>query len=182
MFNPRSPPPSYASAPTTMPLLAGAVTKIVSEMFLAAGLKETVCAPWNSSHGGCFMGGKNQLWKLDGTVLFDANGGGTGATLSADGDDTAAFILAPGAMMADVESYEAKYPLPYLFRRKRKDSGGYGQFQGGFGGEAAVMIHGSEKWQVGFRSLGRKVACTSGILGGYPANSHIQGFLFRPAL
>ena len=179
MYNPSYPAPSYASPATTMTLLSGTVTKVISEMSLAAGLKDTVCAPWNSSHSGCFMGGKSQYNRLEGTVLFDANGGGTGATLTADGDDTSAFILAPGAMMADVESYEAKYPLMYLFRRKRQNSGGYGQFQGGSGGEAAVMIHGSDSWQVGFRSIGQKVSCTSGILGGYPANSHLHGFVFR---
>jgi N-methylhydantoinase B len=181
MFNPSYPAPCFAAPPTTMTLLSGTVTKIVSEMCLAAGLQDTVCAPWDSSHSGCFMGGRSQFGRLEGTVLFDANGGGTGATLSDDGDDTSAFILAPGAMMADVESYEAKYPLMYLFRRKRQNSGGYGQFQGGLGGEAAVMIHGSQDWQVGFRSIGQKVTCTSGILGGYPANSHLHAFVFRSA-
>lgn len=178
LFNPRYPSSTFADAPTTGPLLAGTVTKVIAEMCLAAGLKDTVCAPWNSSHSGVFMGGQTQYGGLEGTVTFDANSGGTGATLQADGDDTAAFILAPGAMMADVESYESKYPLLYIFRRKRQNSGGYGKFQGGLAHESAVMVHGTESWRVGFRSIGRKVACTSGILGGYPANSHLHGFVF----
>lgn len=181
LFNPQYPASTFADAPTTLPLLAGTLTKIISEMCLAAGLRDVVCAPWNSSHGGVFMGGQTQFGELEGTVTFDANSGGTGATLRADGDDTAAFLLAPGAMMADVESYESKYPLLYLFRRKRQNSGGYGKFQGGLAHESAVMIHGTKNWKVGFRSIGRKVACTSGILGGYPANSHLHGFLFRSA-
>ncbi len=181
IFNPEYPAPTYASPPTTAVLLAGAIARVVAEISLAAGLRDTVCAPWNTTQGGCFQGGRNQLGRLEGTVLFDANGGGTGATLTADGDDTSAFILAPGSRMADVESYEVKYPLLYLFRRKRQNSGGYGKFQGGLGGEAAVMIHGSKRWQVGFRSMGQKVTSTTGILGAYPANSNPLGFIFRLA-
>jgi N-methylhydantoinase B len=125
------------------------------------------------------MGGTSQHGNFDATATFDANGGGTGATLTEDGDDTAAFILAPGAMMADVESYESRFPLMYMFRRKRENSGGYGQFQGGLGGEAGVMIHGTDNWKVGFRTIGRKVAATTGIFGGYPANSSVNGYVRR---
>ena len=52
--------------------------------------------------------------------------------------------------MADVESYEVKYPLLYLFRRKRQNLGGYGQFQGGLGGEAAVNIFPDLNFRAGF--------------------------------
>ncbi|MDP6429004.1 MAG: hydantoinase B/oxoprolinase family protein [Rhodospirillales bacterium] len=180
MFNPIYPAPVYGSPPTTASLLAGNVTRIISEMSFAAGSESSVCAPWMSSQYGLFMGGKTQYGKFDATATFDANGGGTGATLIADGDDTSAFILAPGAMMADVESYEARFPLLYLFRRKRRNSGGYGEFQGGLGGEAGVMVHGTDRWGVGFRTIGHKVVSTVGIFGGYPADSSLNGYVFRP--
>jgi N-methylhydantoinase B len=179
VINPYYPCPVNASPPTASALLAGAVTKVVSRMNMAAGFTEEVCAPWLSNWNGVFMGGINQHQRLQGTITMDANGGGTGATASLDGDDTAAFILAPGALMADVESYEAKNPLLYLFRRQREDSGGHGKFRGGCGGEAAVLIHNTHTYRLGFRGVGKYIAATSGIYGGYPADSINNGFIFN---
>ena len=178
VINPIYPCPVNASPPTASALLAGAVTKVVSRMNMAAGFTEEVCAPWLSNWNGVFMGGINQHQRLQGTITMDANGGGTGATPFLDGGDTAAFLLAPGALMADVESYEAKNPLLYLFRRQREDSRGHGKFRGGCGGEAAVFIHNSQNYRLGFRGVGKYVAATAGIFGGYPADSIKNGFIF----
>jgi len=182
VINPYYPCPVNASPPTASALLAGTVTKVVSRMNMAAGFREEVCAPWLSNWNGVFMGGMNQHRKLQGTITMDANGGGTGATALLDGDDTAAFILAPGALMADVESYEAKNPLLYLFRRQREDSGGHGKFRGGCGGEAAVLIHNTQTYRLGFRGVGKYIAATSGIFGGYPADSIKNGFIFNSGI
>jgi N-methylhydantoinase B len=77
-----------------------------------------------------------------------------------------------------VESYEAKNPLLYVFRRQREDSGGHGKNRGGCGGEAAVILHGCKSYRLGFRGVGKYVASTSGIFGGYPADSIKNGFIF----
>ncbi len=179
VVNPNYPCPVNASPPTASPMIAGAVTQVVSRMSMAAGFTEEVCAPWESNWNGVFMGGINQHKSLQGTITMDANGGGTGATAVLDGDDTAAYILAPGALMADVESYEAKNPLLYLFRRQREDSGGHGKFRGGCGGEAGVLIHNTQTYRVGFRGVGKYVTPTLGIFGGYPADSIKNGFIFK---
>jgi len=177
IYNPTYPAPVNASPPTASALLAGTVTKVVSQMNMAAGFVSEVCAPWMSNWNGVFMGGINQYGKLQGTITMDANGGGTGATPLLDGGDTMAFILAPGALMADVESYEARNPLLYLFRKQRTNSCGHGKHRGGSGGEAAVMIHNTSNYRVGFRGVGKYVAATSGIFGGYPADSIKNGFI-----
>jgi N-methylhydantoinase B len=49
IFNPEYPSPTYASPPTTAVLLAGAIARVVAEISLAAGLRDTVCAPWNTT-------------------------------------------------------------------------------------------------------------------------------------
>ncbi len=182
LINPDYPGPVTGAPSTAAALLAGAVTKVVSRMNMAAGFTDEVCAPWLSNWNGIFLGGINQHNRLQGTVTMDANGGGTGATGSMDGGDTTAFMLAPGSLMADVESYEAANPLLYLFRRQREGSGGYGKFCGGNGGEEAVFIHNAQKYKIGFRGIGKFVASTSGIFGGYPADSILNGFFFGSGL
>lgn len=177
MFNPRYPAPCYAAPPGPLVVLSSAVTKLVSEMAMAGGLDESVTAPWNGNCNSVFMGGADQYGQLQGTVTLDCNGSGTGGTPSADGDDTAAFMLAPGAMMADIEMYESNYPLLYLFRRQRADSCGYGQWRGGLGGEIGVAVHGSDSWRVGFRGLGTQMTTTHGLAGGFPADASRLGFV-----
>lgn len=177
MFNPRYPAPIYAAPPGPLTWLSSAATKLVSEMAMAGGLTDAVCAPWNGNINSVFMGGIDQYGQLQGTLTLDANGGGTGGTPSDDGDDTAAYMLAPGALMADIEMYEAVYPLLYLYRRQRPDSAGHGRMRGGLGGESAVAVHNSSGWRVGFRGLGTQVAMTHGLAGGYPANCSQVGFL-----
>ncbi len=178
MFNPRYPAPCYAAPPGPLTLLSSAVTKLVSEMAMAGGLSEFVTAPWNGSVNSVFMGGLDQYDQLQGTLTLDSNGGGTGASPMMDGDDTSAYMLAPGSFMADVEMYEANYPLLYLFRRQRRDSAGHGEMRGGLGGEAAVAVHGSDGWRVGFRGLGTQVAVTHGMAGAYPASPARVGYVW----
>jgi N-methylhydantoinase B len=183
LYNPRYPAPLFASPAGPMTLLSSAVTKLISQMAMAAGLNENVCAPWNGNFNSVFMGGRDQHGELTGTLTMDSNGGGTGGTPFDDGDDTAAFMLAPGSIMSDVEMYEATYPLLYVYRRQRQNSCGHGERRGGSGGEALVAVHGSSGWNIGFRGLGTQVTCTHGLFGGYPANSSRIAFLLdaRPA-
>ncbi len=178
MYNPRYPAALFAAPPGPLCLLASVVTKIVSEMAMAAGLSESVVAPWNGNVNSVYMGGIDQYGQLQGSLTLDTNGGGTGGTPFDDGDDTAAFMLAPGSIMADVEMHEANHPVVYLFRRQRQDSCGHGQMRGGVGGEIAVTVHNSSQWRVGFRGIGTEVATTRGLAGGYPADSARTGFLF----
>ena len=177
IYNPHYPAALFAAPPGPLCLLSSVVTKLVSEMAMAAGLSDAVIAPWNGNVNAVYMGGIDQYGQLQGGLTLDTNGGGTGGTPFDDGDDTAAFMLAPGSIMADVEMHEANYPVVYLFRRQRTDSCGHGQMRGGVGGEIAVAIHNSSKWRVGFRGIGAEVSTTRGLAGGYPADSARTGFL-----
>ena len=177
IYNPYYPAALFAAPPGPLCLLSSVVTKIVSEMAMAGGLSESVIAPWNGNVNAVYMGGIDQYGQLQGSLTLDTNGGGTGGTPFDDGDDTAAFMLAPGSMMADVEMHEANYPVVYLFRRQRTDSCGHGRMRGGVGGEIAVAVHNSSKWRVGFRGIGAEVSTTRGLAGGYPADSARTGFV-----
>ena len=177
IYNPHYPAALFAAPPGPLCLLSSVVTKLVSEMAMAAGMSGAVIAPWNGNVNAVYMGGIDQYGQLQGGLTLDTNGGGTGGTPFDDGDDTAAFMLAPGSIMADIEMHEATYPVVYLFRRQRTDSCGHGQMRGGVGGEIAVAIHNSNKWRVGFRGIGAEVSTTRGLAGGYPADSARTGFL-----
>ncbi len=177
IYNPRYPAALFAAPPGPLCLLSSVVTKLVSEMAMAGGLSQSVIAPWNGNVNAVYMGGIDQYGELQGSLTLDSNGGGTGGTPFDDGDDTSAYMLAPGSIMADIEMYEANYPVVYLFRRQRADSCGHGRMRGGLGGEIAVAIHNSSAWRVGFRGIGGAVSTTRGLAGGYPANSARAGFL-----
>lgn len=177
IYNPNYPAALFAAPPGPLCLLSSAVTKLVGEMSMAGGLDESVIAPWNGNVNAVYMGGIDQYGELQGSLTLDSNGGGTGGTPFDDGDDTAAYMLAPGSIMADIEMYEANYPVVYLFRRQRTDSCGHGRMRGGLGGEIAVAIHNSAAWRVGFRGIGGAVSTTRGLAGGYPADSARAGFL-----
>ena len=43
--------------------------------------------------------------------------------------------------MANVETVEGSFPVRYLFRRRRVNSGGAGKFRGGTGMELAIVAH-----------------------------------------
>lgn len=177
MYNPHYPAALFAAPPGPLCLLSSVVTKLVSEMAMAGGLSRSVTAPWNGNVNAVYMGGIDQYGELQGSLTLDSNGGGTGGTPFDDGDDTSAYMLAPGSIMADIEMYEANYPVVYLFRRQRADSCGHGKMRGGLGGEIAVAIHNSSAWRVGFRGIGGAVSTTRGLAGGYPADSARAGFV-----
>ncbi|HVB34942.1 MAG TPA: hydantoinase B/oxoprolinase family protein [Patescibacteria group bacterium] len=177
MYNPRYPAALFAAPPGPLALLSSVVTKLVSQMAMAGGLKDSICSPWHGHVNSAYMGGVDQYGQLQGTVTLDTDAAGTGATPFMDGDDTAAYMLAPGAILSDVEMYEASYPVVYLFRRQRTDSAGYGQMRGGLGGEIGVAIHGSTQWRVGFRGLGTLLSMTHGMAGGFPADLARAGYV-----
>ena len=177
IYNPHYPAALFAAPPGPLCLLSSVVTKILSEMALAGGLTESVIAPWNGNVNAVYMGGLDQYGQLQGSLTLDTNGGGTGGTPFDDGDDTAAYMLAPGSIMADIEMHEANLPVVYLFRRQRRDSCGHGEFRGGVSGEIAVTVHNSNQWRVGFRGIGAETSTTRGLAGGYPADSARTGFI-----
>ena len=68
---------------------------------------------------------------------------------------------------------EFSYPMLYLWRREQADSGGPGRFRGGLGGSSAFVIHDSPAPAVALvvSGGGKALPQSSGLSGGYPANT-----------
>ena len=71
--------------------------------------------------------------------------------------------------IANVETYEAEYPILYLWRREEADSGGAGTFRGGNGVSLAYVAHGTDRIDTKIvHGIGVEQPMSSGISGGYP--------------
>lgn len=80
-----------------------------------------------------------------GGPLLDGMAGGGGALCWRDGIDTGGHTSSLRATIANVESYELRYPVLYLYRRQTPDSGGPGKFRGGAGISMMYAVHGVDE-------------------------------------
>jgi N-methylhydantoinase B len=148
-----------------------AASEAISKMLLAS---EKYCKDasgvWHANSFAIFLFGKNQHGQDAMGVTTESLGGAGGARTFADGVDVGGLITNPISRMANVESIESTFPVRYLFRRRRADSGGAGKYRGGTGVEMAITPHDSP--ERGFRYVvsgkGQKHAMTDGLAGGYP--------------
>ena len=97
-------------------------------------------------------------------------GGGGGASMDADGVDTAGIVFNTTPNMPNIEDQEAEYPVLYLFRRHLPDSGGPGRFRGGRSGELAYTVHDAPDGRLEglFAGTGAEMPNALGIGGGLP--------------
>lgn len=104
------------------------------------------------------------------TMLLDGMIGGGGARGEADGTDMSGTLSSPGGACANIEVNELNYPLLYLWRRERPDSGGPGRFRGGTGAEHAYRAHRTdEAVEALVFGHGLEQPTAGGVAGGAPA-------------
>lgn len=127
-------------------------------------------AVWQGSHLCIHLFAKNQRGQAVIGSTTETFSGSGGARWTADGIDLGGEIPNPISRMANVETNEMLYPIRYLFRRRKQDSGGAGEFRGGTGGEYAVVPHDAPEGEVGFVISGKGVdfPMSHGLAGGYP--------------
>jgi N-methylhydantoinase B len=114
------------------------------------------------------FGHKPDGTKFGGTML-DMMAGGAGARGTIDGIDTGGYIGSMRISIANVESYEAEYPVLYLWRREQADSGGAGTYRGGNGLSLAYLPHRVDEIETKIvHGIGVEQPMSSGISGGYP--------------
>ncbi len=110
------------------------------------------------------------------SMLLDAMAGGGGGRGFADGADTYGLLHSPGGACANIEVNEHHFPIRYLWRAERPDSGGPGQFRGGVGACHAFVPHDSQgPIQCTVWGHGIEQPAATGVLGGEPGAAH--GFL-----
>ena len=113
--------------------------------------------------------GRNQHGVADTFLVMDGNAVGAGACMDRDGIDvTGSNYGGPGLVYPDVEIVEQAYPVLYLYKRLRVDSGGAGRQRGGASVDAAIAAYGTDG--LTGTTLGmRRYVPTAGLFGGYPA-------------
>ena len=108
-----------------------------------------------------------------GGPLLDGMAGGGGAMPGRDGIDTGGHTSSLRATIANVESYELRYPILYLYRRQTPDSGGPGAFRGGAGVSLMYTVHGVEEIPTKIlHTFGVEQPESPGLCGGYPSTTN----------
>jgi N-methylhydantoinase B len=112
--------------------------------------------------------GLNQHGVADTFLIMDGNAVGAGACMERDGINlTGSNYGGPGLVYPDVEIVEQAYPVLYVYKRLRADSGGGGRQRGGASVDAAIAVHGTDV--LTGTTLGmRRYVPTAGLFGGYP--------------
>ncbi|TDD33878.1 hydantoinase B/oxoprolinase family protein [Actinomadura sp. KC06] len=108
-----------------------------------------------------------------GGPLLDGMAGGGGALATRDGIDTGGHTSSLRATIANVESYELRYPILYLYRRQTRDSGGPGKYRGGAGPSMMYIVHGVEEIPTKIlHTFGVEQPESPGLCGGYPSTTN----------
>jgi N-methylhydantoinase B len=105
-----------------------------------------------------------------GGPLLDGMAGGSGAMPGRDGIDTGGHTSSLRATIANIESYELRYPILYLYRRQNLDTGGAGTFRGGAGVTQMYTVHGVEQIPTKIlHTFGVEQPESPGMSGGAPS-------------
>jgi N-methylhydantoinase B len=87
-----------------------------------------------------------------------------------DGIDTGGHTSSLRATIANVESYEFRYPILYLYRRQALDSGGPGKYRGGAGVTMMYTAHGTDQITTKIlHTFGTEAPESPGLCGGLPS-------------
>jgi N-methylhydantoinase B len=143
----------------------------LSKMLIASDrYRKEATALWHANSFAIFLFGLNQHGRKVIGIMTETFGGTAGARTFADGVDVGGLITNPISRMANVETLESNFPIRYLFRRRRMNSGGPGKYRGGTGLEMAIVPHDSPKGGLHYviSGKGQKHTMTDGLGGGYP--------------
>lgn len=132
--------------------------------------RDQATAVWHANHFAIFKFGRNQKGTMSIGILTETFAGAGGARSFADGVEIGGEIPNPISRMANVETVEATFPIRYLFRRRKEDSGGAGRWRGGTGGELAIVPHKAPDGGLHYviSGKGSRHPMSDGLAGGYP--------------
>jgi N-methylhydantoinase B len=134
---------------------------------------ERAMAPWMAAAGAVEVHGRDQRGQEFGATLLDQMAGGAGARAGRDGVDTGSISRSLSLAIANVETYEFRYPLLYLFRRQEPNTGGPGRYRGGVSVGMMYTLHDVEEIPTYIMHVtGCHQPNTVGVAGGYPASTN----------
>ena len=136
-------------------------------------VRKRACAPYGASVSLCVFAGLDDSGGYSVFADMSSISCGGGGSPIADGMDAAGPQAASLMRIPDVESYEAAYPVLFLYRRLAKDSGGAGLHRGGVGLEAAWTPWGADRL-IGITNAAAWQIPVPGIEGGYPGGATEQ--------
>ena len=168
-------PAGVSKATTSIVWSVGkAVGLLVSKMFISSRkFRERAMSSWQGATVVEDLFGTDQHGRRFGATLLDGLAGGAGARTWADGIDTGGYLGSIATCIANVERYEADYPLLYLARRQFKNSGGPGTFRGGVGISCMYICHGVERIpDKMMHCIGGEVPLSPGTSGGYSSSTN----------
>lgn len=148
------------------------LASIVLGKLLAASERhrERAMAGWQGVKALEELFGADRDGRRFGGPLLDGMAGGGGALCWRDGIDTGGHTSSLRATIANVESYELRYPILYLSRRQTPDSGGSGTFRGGAGISMLYTVHGVDEIPTKIlHTFGVEQPESPGMGGGYPS-------------
>lgn len=136
----------------------------------SAAHRDRAMAGWQGVKALEELFGRDEAGQPFGGPLLDGMAGGTGALCSCDGIDTGGHTSSVRATIANVESYEFRYPILYLYRRQTRDSGGPGMFRGGAGVSLMYVANGVEEIPTKvLHTFGVEQPESPGMFGGHPS-------------
>jgi N-methylhydantoinase B len=135
-----------------------------------------VLASCSSSSATSTISGTFPDGRTFGTMLLDGVTAGMGGRATSDGLDTGGLLTAPAGLCVNVEVSELNYPMRYLWRRERTDSGGPGIHRGGVGADNAYTPHlAGDCFGATMFAHGTEPPTSSGVLGGEPGMQNAFG-------
>ncbi|MGH3134350.1 MAG: hydantoinase B/oxoprolinase family protein [Gaiellaceae bacterium] len=151
-------------------------TAVLGKMLASADdaeLRSRSMAPWMVAATVQDLFGDDRHGRPFGATMLDPMAGGAGATAVADGIDGGGVIRAVKLRIANVETYEFRYPMLYLHRRQQIDSTGAGTRRGGVGCSIMFTVHGTGEIPGNvMHSINTQAPSSVGILGGYPGGTN----------
>ena len=144
-------------------------TALAKMLAASETLQGEVTGGWHGSNTAIFVYGRNQRGREVIGIMTESFAGSGGARSFADGVDLGGEMPNPISRYANVETIEANYPIRYLFRKRRLDSGGAGRYRGGTGGEYAIVAHDAPEGELHFSASGKGTLfpMTEGVCGGH---------------
>jgi N-methylhydantoinase B len=168
-------PAGTCKATTAGTPIANTAVNVCLGKLLAASetYHERAMAPWMAAAGAVEVYGLDQRGQPFGATLLDQMAGGAGARGGRDGVDTGSISRSLSLAIANVETYEFRYPLLYLYRRQEADTGGPGRYRGGV---SVGMMYTPHDVDVIPTYIMHVTGChqpnTVGLDGGYPASTN----------